>query len=86
MKMNVRIGQIHPDRRSVADEMNVVPASSQFLAELRSHDARAAVRGVAGDADAHEPGKSPKKGSDTIPQVLLKTRHSRYNSARPIVG
>jgi hypothetical protein len=24
-----------------------------------------------------------EKDSNTIPQVLLKTRHSRYNSARP---
>src|SRR5215472_7081290 len=33
--------------------MNVVPARGKLDAELRGHDAGAAVRGVAGDADAH---------------------------------
>jgi hypothetical protein len=34
--------------------MNVVAAGGEFHAELGGDDARAAVRGVAGDAYAHE--------------------------------
>ena len=43
----------HADRRSVADEMNIVSASGKFHTELGGHYAGAAVSGVAGDADAH---------------------------------
>src|ERR1700730_7370538 len=54
VKEDVRVGGIHPDGRSVTDEMDVVPARSELLSQLRSHDAGAAIRGIACDADAHE--------------------------------
>ena len=53
MKKDMRIVQIHANRRRIADEMNVVAAGSQFLAQFSGDDAGTAVRGVAGDADAH---------------------------------
>ena len=53
VKMDVRIVGIHADRRGVADEMDVVAASGEFLAEFGGDDAGAAVRGVAGDANLH---------------------------------
>jgi hypothetical protein len=35
---DVRVGSIHPDGRGIADEMDVVPASGEFLAKLgRNH-------------------------------------------------
>src|SRR5439155_20241644 len=56
VKVNMWIGQIHANRRCITDEMNIVTACGQFLAELRRHDAGAAISRVAGDADAHEAG------------------------------
>ena len=44
----------HSDGRGVADEMNVVAARSEFLAEFGGDDAGAAVSGVAGYANAHD--------------------------------
>ena len=44
---------IHADRRSVADEMNFMATRGELHAELGGHDARAAVRGIASDTDAH---------------------------------
>lgn len=54
MEKNVGIVQVHPDRRRVADEMNIVSARSQLLAKFGSHDAGAAISGITGYADAHE--------------------------------
>jgi hypothetical protein len=53
MKEDVRIVQIHADGRRIADEMNVVPPGGQFLAKFSGHDARTAVSGVTGYANAH---------------------------------
>jgi len=53
VEKNVRAVQVHADGRGVADEMDVVAASGQFLAELSGYDSGAAVSGVAGDANAH---------------------------------
>ena len=44
---------IQPHGRSVADEVNVVPARGQLHAELGGHDSGAAVGGIAGDAYSH---------------------------------
>ena len=54
VKMDVRVVGIHADRWSVADEMDVVAARGELLAEFGGDDAGAAVSGVAGDADFHE--------------------------------
>lgn len=54
VKMDVRVVRIHADGRRVADEMDVVPARGQFLAEFGGDDAGTAVGGIAGDADFHE--------------------------------
>jgi hypothetical protein len=54
VKVDVRVVGIHADRRGVADEMNVVTAGREFLAEFCGDDAGAAVGGVAGDANLHE--------------------------------
>src|SRR5438045_9127461 len=43
MKKNVRIVQVHPDRRGIADEMHIVPANSQLLAKFRDNNAGTAV-------------------------------------------
>ena len=48
-----RIVGVHADGRGIADEMNVVAAGGEFLAELGGDDAGAAVGGIARDADAH---------------------------------
>src|SRR5579859_3565368 len=50
---DVRVGEVHADRRRVADEMNVVAAGGKFLAEFGGDDAGAAISGITGDADAH---------------------------------
>ena len=54
VEVDMRIVEIHADGRSVADEMDVVAASGELLAEFGGDDAGAAVRGIAGDADLHE--------------------------------
>src|SRR6266478_522902 len=54
VEMDVRIVGVHADRRGVTDEMNVVAAGGEFHAEFGGDDARAAVSGVTGDADAHK--------------------------------
>jgi hypothetical protein len=54
VEKNVRVVQVHADGRGVADEMDVVAASSQLLAELGGDDSGAAVSGVAGYANAHD--------------------------------
>ena len=54
MEVDVRVVGVHADGRGVADEMDVVAAGGEFLAELGGDDAGAAVGGVAGDADFHE--------------------------------
>jgi len=56
VEMDARIVGIHADRRSVADEMDVVAAGGELHAELRGDYAGAAVGGIAGDADAHNVG------------------------------
>ena len=53
VKKDVRVVQIHPNWRGVADEMDVVVARGKLLAELGGNDAGAAVSGVAGYADTH---------------------------------
>jgi len=44
----------HADGRGVADEMDFVAAGGELHAKLGGDDARAAVGGIAGDADAHK--------------------------------
>src|SRR6266403_4317497 len=53
VKKDVRVVQIHANRRGVADEVNVVVARGKLLAELRGNDAGAAVSWIAGYADTH---------------------------------
>jgi len=53
VEVNVRVVEIHADGRGVADEVDVVAACGEFLAELGGDDAGAAIRGIAGDADFH---------------------------------
>src|SRR5882672_4284297 len=76
VKMNVRVRQIHANRRRITDEMNIVTACGQFLTELRRHDAGAAISRVAGDANAHEPGAVSWRASryDTASSVERATR------------
>src|SRR4029077_11594773 len=54
VEKDVRVVQVHADGRGVADEMDVVAAGSQLLAELGGHDSRAAISGVAGYANAND--------------------------------
>src|SRR5437868_1307885 len=54
VEKNVRIVQVHADRGSVADEMDVVATSSKLLAKFGGDDAGTAVSGVAGYADSHQ--------------------------------
>src|SRR5438874_6638975 len=51
---NVRVVQVHADWWSVADEMDVMAASSKLLAKFRGDDAGTTVSGVAGYADSHQ--------------------------------
>ena len=53
VEMDVRVVGVHADRRGVGDEVDVVAAGGEFLAEFGGDDAGAAVGGIAGDADAH---------------------------------
>src|SRR5437868_2372571 len=53
MKKNVRIVQVHPDRRGITDEMHVVSASRQLLAKFGGHNAGTAVSGITGYANEH---------------------------------
>src|SRR5260370_25894647 len=59
VKGNVRVAEIHADRRRIADEMNVVAARGKLLAQLRGDHAGTAIRWIAGDADAHETASDP---------------------------
>jgi len=53
MKMDVGLAEVHADGRGVGDEMDVVAAGGELLAELGGDDTGAAVGGIACDADAH---------------------------------
>ncbi len=53
VEVDMGVVRVHADGRGVADEMDVVAAGGQFLAELGGDDAGAAVGGIAGYADAH---------------------------------
>src|SRR5580704_14810094 len=56
VKMDVRVVGIHADGRGVADEVDVVAAGGELLAQLGGDDTGAAVGWVAGDTDFHERG------------------------------
>jgi len=51
--MNARRFRVEPDGVGISDEVDLVAAAGQFHSQLRRHDAAAAVRGIAGDADVH---------------------------------
>src|SRR5258708_38605468 len=53
VKKDVRAGGIHPNGRGEADEMHVVAARSELLAQLRRDHSGAAICGITRDADAH---------------------------------
>ncbi len=53
VEMNSVVGVGQAYRRSVADEMNLMPAHGQFHSQFGSHDARAAVSGVTCDPYLH---------------------------------
>src|SRR5580658_9509855 len=63
VKMDMRVVGVHADGRGIADEVDVVAAGGELLAELCGDDAGAAVGGVAGDTDFHR-GGSP--GSSVV--------------------
>ena len=52
-RVEVDAGRVRrqPERALVADEMHVVPAAGELVAQRRREDAAAADRGIAGDAD-----------------------------------
>lgn len=56
VEKDARVVGIHADGRGVADEVDVVAAGGEFLAEFGGDDAGAAVSGIAGDADFHDRG------------------------------
>ena len=53
VEMDARVVGVHADRGGVADEMDIVAARGELHAEFGGDDARAAVSGVTGYADAH---------------------------------
>ena len=53
MKKDVRVVQVHPNRRGIADEMNIVAARGQLLAKFGCDDSGAAVGGITRYADTH---------------------------------
>ena len=53
VEMDVRVVGIHSNGRGVADEVNIVAASRELLAEFGGDDAGAAVGGIARYTDAH---------------------------------
>lgn len=53
MEVDAGIAGVHADGRGIGDEMHVVAAGSEFLPEFGGDDARAAVGGVACDANTH---------------------------------
>ena len=53
VEMDVWAAEVHANRRRGGDEVHVVPARSQFLAELGGYNARTAVSGVTCESDAH---------------------------------
>ena len=53
VEVDAGVVEIHADGRGVADEVDVVAARGELLAELGGDDAGAAVGGIAGDADFH---------------------------------
>ncbi len=59
VEVDARVLQVHADRRGVADEMDVVIARGEFLAEFSGNDTRAAIGGIAGYADAHSSRVTP---------------------------
>ena len=80
VKKDVRVVQIHANRRGIADEVHVVVARRKFLAEFRGNDAGAAVSRIAGYADAHD-FKFPQDAAARLAHppsgLLLEWRQSR---------
>ncbi len=54
VKGNVRVAEIHADRRRITDEMNIVAARGKLLAQFGGDHAGTAICWIAGNADTHE--------------------------------
>lgn len=54
VEVDVGVVGVHADGRGIANEMDVVAADGQFLAEFRGDYTGAAVRRIAGYANAHD--------------------------------
>ena len=53
VEVDVGVVRIHADGRGVTDEMDLVAAGGEFLAEFGGDHAGAAVSGITGYADTH---------------------------------
>src|SRR5580698_5790831 len=51
--VNAVVASAEAEGLRVGNEMDLVPRSREFDAKFRGHHARAAIGGIAGDADAH---------------------------------
>jgi len=74
VEKNVWIAKVHANRRGVADEMDVVAARGEFLAEFGGDDTGAAVSGIAGDTNAHGYGRFRRSREANIPLRRLAAR------------
>src|SRR5260370_24519322 len=77
VKGNVRVAEIHADRRRIADEMKVVAARGKLLAQFRGDHSGTAICWIAGNADTHETASDPLTRPVPGPQI-------RYLSSRPV--
>ena len=68
MKRQSRLEFAEPERRFSADEVDLVTAASQCLAQLRGYDAAASDRRVTDDPDIHGRLLSAEGGSFWIRQ------------------
>jgi NAD(P)-dependent dehydrogenase (short-subunit alcohol dehydrogenase family) len=78
VEVNTRLISVHANGRGIGDEMDVVAAGCQFLTQLCSYYARAAVGGVASDSDAH-------KRAEVLRQLTQATQKVAYHVASQIV-
>src|SRR5712691_9341772 len=82
VKEDVRVAGVHADGRRITDEMNVVTARGELLAQLRSDHAGAAIRWITCNADAHETASHPLTNNEA--NRLQRLSHVTQASCRPV--
>ena len=66
VEVDIGLAPVQAKRRRRGDEVDLVPARGELDAELGSHDAAAAIGGVAGDSDLASGSHQELRGMDWL--------------------